>query len=647
MQKYSEQELRDALDYLELLSQSFGTVAAASAEIINLNAILNLPKGTEHFITDIHGEYEAFNHVLRNGSGVVKQKLKDLFGRTMSPEEIDDLAVLIYYPREKLSIVKRRETDMDSWYAQTLARLIETARVAASKYTRSKVRKALPEDFSYIINELLNQDDINGNKKEYYRQIIKSIIRLHRADDFIASISMLIHRLTIDHLHIIGDIYDRGPGSHIVMDSLMRHHSVDIQWGNHDILWMGAAAGNPACVANVVRICLRYGHIDILEDGYGINLRRLSTFAGETYSDASMVHFAPHITQEIPDMEQVLLSKMHKAIAVIQFKVESRIIEKHPEYGMDTRRILDTYENGDVTLNGRRYPVNDTELPTVDPENPVRLTPEEEAILLGLTQCFVKSAALQRHVRFLFSKGSVYLKYNDNLLFHASVPMNHDGTFKEIKLDGKRLYGEALLMEIDRLTRESYYRGGDFMWYLWCAPDSPLFGKDKMATFERYFLDDPVTHREEYAPYFTLVDNREIAERVLIEFGLSPGASHIINGHVPVRYKAGENPVKAEGKAIMIDGGFSKSYHQKTGIAGYTLVYNSYGFMLISHQPFESVDKAIHEGLDIRSTARLVKTVSQRKRVADTDIGKKLKAQCDKLEMLIEGYRSGLVKEKL
>lgn len=647
MQKYSERELKDHLEYLELLSQTFGTVAAASAEIINLNAILNLPKGTEHFITDIHGEYEAFNHVLRNGSGVIKRKLMDLFGKTMSKEDIDDLAVLIYYPREKLEIVKRRESDMDGWYARTLALLIETARVAASKYTRSKVRKALPDDFSYIINELLNQDDINGNKKEYYRQIIKSIIRLNRADDFIASISMLIHRLTIDHLHIIGDIYDRGPGSHIVMDTLIRHHSVDIQWGNHDILWMGAAAGNAACVANVVRICLRYGHIDILEDGYGINLRRLATFAGDTYSDASMAHFAPHITQEIPDTEQALLSKMHKAIAVIQFKVESRIIEKHPEYGMDDRRILDTYENGEVTLCGRRYPVNDTELPTVDPEKPVQLTPEEEAILLGLTQCFIKSTALQRHVRFLFSKGSVYLKYNGNLLFHASVPMNHDGTFKKIKLDGKRLYGEALLMEIDRLTRESYYRNGDFMWYLWCAPDSPLFGKDKMATFERYFLDDPETHAEVYAPYFTLVDDKEIAERVLIEFGLSPQSSHIINGHVPVRYKAGENPVKAKGKAIMIDGGFSKAYHNKTGIAGYTLVYNSYGFMLISHEPFESVDKAIHEGIDIRSTARLVKTVSERKRVADTDIGEKLTSQCDKLEMLIEGYKSGLIKEKL
>ena len=647
MQKYSEQSLKDHLEYLELLSQPFGTVAAASAEIINLNAILNLPKGTEHFITDIHGEYEAFNHVLRNGSGVIKQKLKDLFDSTMSKKEIDDLAVLIYYPREKLSLVKRQTEDMESWYARTLLRLIETARVAASKYTRSKVRKALPEDFSYIINELLNQDDINGNKKEYYQQIIKSIIRLRRAEDFIASISMLIHRLTIDHLHIIGDIYDRGPGAHIVMDTLMRHHSVDIQWGNHDILWMGAAAGSAACVANVVRICLRYGHIDILEDGYGINLRRLATFAGETYSEASMEHFAPHVTQEIPDMEQVLLSKMHKAIAVIQFKVESRMIEKHPEYGMDDRRILDTYADGEVTVNGRRYPLNDTELPTVDPQNAARLTPEEEDILLGLTQCFIKSAALQRHVRFLFSKGSVYLKYNGNLLFHASVPMNRDGTFREIKLEGKRLHGEALLREIDRLTRESYYRGGDFMWYLWCAPDSPLFGKDKMATFERYLLDDPETHTEVYAPYFTLVDNGAVAERVLIEFGLDPVSSHIINGHVPVRYKAGENPVKAQGKAIMIDGGFSKAYHQKTGIAGYTLVYNSYGFMLISHQPFESVDKAIHEGIDIRSTARLVKTVSRRKRVADTDIGKKLQSQCDKLEMLIEGYRNGLIKEKL
>jgi fructose-1,6-bisphosphatase-3 len=647
MQKYSEQELANDLEYLELLSESFGTVAAASAEIINLNAILNLPKGTEHFITDIHGEYEAFNHVLRNGSGVIKQKLIALFSDSMTRQEIDDLAVLIYYPREKLALIKQQKTDLDDWYAETLHRLIETARVAASKYTRSKVRKALPEDFAYIINELLNQDDINGNKKEYYQQIIKSIIRLGRADDFIASISMLIHRLTIDHLHIIGDIYDRGPGSHIVMDALMRHHSVDIQWGNHDILWMGAAAGNAACVANVVRICLRYGHIDILEDGYGINLRRLAVFAGETYSDRAMEHFAPHITKEIPDTEQVLLSKMHKAIAVIQFKVESALIQAHPEYGMDNRRILDTYRDGYVSVDGRQYPMNDTDLPTVDPKDPVRLTREEEAIIQGLVQCFTKSAALKRHAQFLFSKGSVYLKYNGNLLFHASIPMNPDGTFKEITLEGKRLKGEALLSEIDRLTRESYYRSGDFMWYLWCSPDSPLFGKDKMATFERYFLDDPETHVEEYAPYFHLIDDRSVAERVLLEFGLDPQSSHIINGHVPVRYKDGENPVKAEGKVIMIDGGFSKAYHKKTGIAGYTLVYNSYGFMLISHEPFESVDKAIHEGVDIRSTAHLVQTMHKRKRVADTDIGKRLQAQCDKLEMLIAAYRSGLVKEKM
>lgn len=644
----NQRNREDEIQYLELLSQSFGTIAQASAEIINLNAILNLPKGTEHFITDIHGEYEAFNHVLRNGSGVIKQKLNALFADTMLRREIDDLAVLIYYPREKLELVKAHEPDMDGWYAQTLHRLIQMAKVVSSKYTRSKVRKALPEDFAYIINELLNQeDDFNGNKKEYYHQIIESIIRLGRADDFIESISFLIHRLTIDHLHIIGDIYDRGPGAHIVMDTLMRHHSVDIQWGNHDILWMGAAAGSAACVANVVRICLRYGHIDILEDGYGINLRRLATYAGETYSDAAMEHFAPHITKEIPDMEQVLVSKMHKAITVIQCKVESDLIRRHPEYGMDQRRILDTLRDGGVTLDGRAYSVNDADLPTVDPDDPTRLTPEEAGIIEGLTHCFIKSAALQRHGRFLLSKGSVYLKYNGNLLFHASVPMNSDGSFKEVVLDGKRLSGEALLAETDRLTRESYYRGGDFLWYLWCGPDSPLFGKDKMATFERYFIDDPAAHVETYAPYFTLVDNRETAEKVLAAFGLDPQTSHIINGHVPVRSKKGENPVKAEGRVIVIDGGFSKAYHEKTGIAGYTLVYNSYGFMLISHQPFESVEKAIREGIDILSTVQLVKTVSVRKRVADTDIGKTLKRQCEKLEMLIEGYRSGLIKEKL
>jgi len=645
---HNDHNVENNIQYLELLSQTFGTIASASAEIINLNAILNLPKGTEHFITDIHGEYEAFNHVLRNGSGVIKQKLNTLFANTMLRREIDDLAVLIYYPREKLEIVKAQEPDMEGWYTQTLHRLIRLAKVASSKYTRSKVRKALPEDFAYIINELLNQeDDFNGNKKEYYRQIIASIVRLGRADDFIESISYLIHRLTIDHLHIIGDIYDRGPGAHIVMDTLMRHHSVDIQWGNHDILWMGAAAGSASCVANVVRICLRYGHIDILEDGYGINLRRLATFASETYTDRSMDHFAPRITKEVSAMEQVLLSKMHKAISIIQFKVESALMKQHPEYGMEGRRILDTLEDGCVTIDGQTYPINDTDLPTVNPTNPIRLSPEEEGIIRGLTHCFTNSTALQRHVRFLLSKGSVHLTYNGNLLFHASVPMNADGTFQEVELDGKRLSGKALLAETDRLARESYYQGGDFLWYLWCGPESPLFCKDKMATFERYFIDEPATHTETYASYFTLVDSRDIANTVLMEFGLDPGIAHIINGHVPVRSKKGENPVKAEGKVIMIDGGFSKAYHEKTGIAGYTLVYNSYGFTLIAHEPFESVEKAIQEGIDIRSTVQLVKTVSVRKRVADTDIGKTLQKQCDKLEMLIEGYRSGLIKEKL
>nr|WP_277443038.1 fructose-1,6-bisphosphatase [Pelotomaculum isophthalicicum] len=657
MDNFTTKELMEQQDYLELLSQKFPTISQAASEVINLKSILNLPKGTEHFLTDLHGEYEAFNHVMKNASGVVKRKIYDVLGKTLSRNDINELASLIYYPEDKLHLVKEREANLSDWYEVTIYRLIQVCRDTSSKYTRSKVRKALPPDFAYIIEELLHEDEYRFNKKEYYNKIIDTIVGLDMADDFIISISTVIQRLTIDHLHIIGDVYDRGPGPHFIMDTLIKHHSVDIQWGNHDILWMGAAAGNRSCIANVVRICLRYANMDILEEGYGINLFPLATFAMTAYKDDECSKFKPKMSSSdiVPDSSIDLLAKMHKAIAMIQFKLEHELILNHPDYDMNDRLLLDkiNYEEHTINVGGVVYKLNDQTFPTIDPKEPWKLTEEEKSVIDKLRYTFLKSEKLQKHIRFMFAKGSMYLKYNSNLLFHASIPMNSDGTFKKIKLNGVECSGKYLLDNLEQWSREAYFgrenkdNSTDILWYLWCHQDSPLFGKDKMATLERYFIDDKTPHKEHYTPYYTLVNDEKTARMILAEFGLDPKKGHIINGHVPVKTRKGESPIKANGKLLVIDGGFAKAYQSQTGIAGYTLIYNSYGLMLASHEPFESVEKSVNEGMDIHSTLSVVEKVVDRKKISDTDNGQKLKKQIYYLEMLLSAFRTGVIKEKL
>ncbi|KUK53397.1 MAG: Fructose-1-6-bisphosphatase [Desulfotomaculum sp. 46_296] len=657
MDNFTTKELIEHQDYLELLSKKFPTISQAASEVINLKSILNLPKGTEHFLTDLHGEYEAFDHVMRNASGVVKRKINDVLGKTLSKNDINELASLIYYPEDKLHLVKEREINLSDWYEVTIYRLIQVCRDASSKYTRSKVRKALPPEFAYIIQELLHEDEYRFNKKEYYNKIIDTIVGLDMADDFIINISAVIQRLTIDHLHIVGDVYDRGPGPHFIMDTLMKHHSMDIQWGNHDVLWMGAATGNRSCIANVVRICLRYANMDILEEGYGINLFPLATFAMDAYKDDECIQFKPKMSSSdtVPDSSFDLLAKMHKAISMIQFKLEHELILNHPEYEMNNRLLLDkiNYEENTINVDGVVYKLNDQSFPTVDPNEPWKLTEEEKSVINKLRYTFMKSEKLQEHIRFMYAKGSMYLKYNSNLLFHASIPMNPDGTFKKIRLNGVESSGKYLLDNLELWSREAYFgrenkeSSTDILWYLWCHHDSPLFGKDKMATFERYFIDDKTPHKEHYTPYYTLVDDEKVARMILAEFGLDPDDGHIVNGHVPVKAKKGESPIKANNKLLVIDGGFARAYQRETGIAGYTLIYNSYGLMLAKHEPFESREKSVNEGTDMHSELSTVEKVVDRKKIADTDNGQDLKKQIYYLEMLLSAFRTGVIKEKL
>ncbi len=551
MNHFNVQELIEEKDYLELLSRKFPTISKAATEVINLKSILNLPKGTEHFLTDLHGEYEAFNHVMNNGSGVVKRRIVDTLGKFISQNEITELASLIYYPEEKLQLIKEREENLSDWYEITIYRLIQVCRDASSKYTRSKVRKALPADFAYIIEELLHEDEYRINKKDYYNKIIQTIVELDRADDFIIAISGVIKRLTVDHLHIIGDVYDRGPGPHIIMDTLMKHHSVDIQWGNHDILWMGAAAGDRACISNAVRISLRYANMDILEEGYGINLFPLATFAMNTYQGDDCQKFKPRISSGdiVADTDIDLLAKMHKAITIIQFKLEHETVLNHPDYDMQDRLLLDkiNYEEYTITIGSDVYKLNLQTFPTIDPKEPWKLTEEEKSVIDKLRYSFLKSEKLQEHIRFMYAKGSIYLKYNNNLLFHASIPMNPDGTFKKVRVNGVEKSGKELLDYMEQLAREAYFgrekqnNSTDFLWYLWCHQDSPLFGKDKMATLERYFIDDKKPHKENYTPYYIAVNEEKIAKMILEEFGLDADTGHIINGHVPVKVGKGES----------------------------------------------------------------------------------------------------------
>lgn len=655
------------LKFLRLLSKSFPSIASASTEIINLEAILNLPKGTEHFLTDIHGEYEAFQHVLKNASGTVRRKIDEIFGHSMREQERQELATLIYYPKEKLRMVHRAEDEngnMDEWYQLTLNRLVNVCRNVSSKYTRSKVNKALPKDFTYIIQELLHERDADPDKSAYFSKIISTIISTGRADAFIVELSNLIQRLAIDSLHIVGDIYDRGPGAHIIMDTLCEYHNVDIQWGNHDLLWMGAFAGNEACLANMMRISLRYANMETLEDGYGINLLPLATFALETYASSPVEIFMPKLKnpeRQFSDKEKHMIARMHKAMTVIQFKLEAAIIARNPSYHMEGRNLLHhiDFEKGTVEVRGKVYELLDSDFPTVDPKDPYRLTEEEENLMRTLKNSIWQSERMRRHIACMLRRGSFYLSRNNILLFHASVPLNEDGTFREVEVCGEKFSGKSLLDRLDLLVQRACHkpwkenddelsvRERDFMWYLWCGPDSPSFDKSRMATFERYYIPDKEPHKEDKGWYYRLSDREEICDMILREFGIDPDSgAHIVNGHVPVKIIKGEKPVKANGKLLVIDGGFSKAYQPETGIAGYTLVFHSRGLQLVQHQPFESRKKAIEEGSDIISDTVLAQWGTRRLTVNDTDIGAELREQVSDLRRLLDAYRSGAVKTR-
>lgn len=651
------------IKYLQLLSRSFPTIQAASTEIINLNAILNLPKGTEHFLSDVHGEYEAFQHILKNASGSIRRRIHEIFGHTLSTKTQKNLATLIYYPREKLEITSQEmngdDGALEEWYRITLLRLVKICRVTSSKYTRSKVRKALPEQYAYILEELLHEQESIPNKNEYYLSIIDTIVRTKQAPSFIFTIAEVIQRLAVDHLHVVGDIYDRGPGAHIIMDTLMDYHTVDVQWGNHDVLWMGAAAGSDACIANVLRISLRYANMETLEDGYGINLLPLATLALSAYGEDPCTQFAPKLggATAVTDNEKSLMTKMHKAISIIQFKLEATLIQRNPDYNMAERLLLDKidYEKGTIRLNGTEYPLNDRHFPTIDPKNPYTLNTEEEEVVNKLRHSFENSTRLQRHTRFLYSHGSLYLAFNGNLLYHGCIPMKEDGSFDTVDMQGNLLSLKQFFEQIETAVRAAYFahdepaqkqQGMDDIWYLWCGRYSPLFGKDKMATFERYFIDDKTTHKEVLNPYYAWRDDRDTALRILKEFGLNPTNARIVSGHIPVKVKKGETPIKAGGKMIVIDGGFAKAYQPQTGIAGYTLVYNSYGLLLAAHYPFESAETAIYDEADIDSKTEILETNYTRIRIKDTDLGRKIQGEIDDLYSLLAAYYNGTIAER-
>lgn len=631
---------RTDIKYLELLSEQYPTIQSACTEIINLRAILNLPKGTEHFVSDIHGEAEAFTHILNNASGVIREKVDILFEKSLSSAVRTELCTLIYYPERKLEEIKQKEEDMYEWYRITLYRLIDVCRLCASKYTRSKVRKACPPDFSYIIDELLHTDSGDKNKQNYYENIIKTILDIDRADAFIIALTGVIKRLVVDRLHVVGDVFDRGPHADVILDKLMNHHAVDIQWGNHDILWMGAAAGSAACIACVLNISTKYSNIDFVENAYGINLRPLALFAQETYTD-----------------DTDILDHMHKAIAVIQFKLEGQVVLRHPEFHMEDRLLLDKIDFDDMTVlvDGKRYALNDHDFPTIDPKRPYELTDEEADVVTQLISSFAQSEKLQRHVKFLYSQGSLYQVCNGNLLFHGCIPMTEDGEFYELCFGKTKRKGRELMDYADSLARQGYYAqagsdirkyGQDFLWYLWCGRRSPLFGRSKIATFERMFIDDKEAWKEEKDPYYKHVERQEMCEKILREFGLTDQYSHIVNGHVPVRYKDGEFPVRGGGKMIVIDGGFCRAYQTQTGIAGYTMFYSSYGIRLVSHEPFSGLADAIQYNKDILSTYVVFDTAQTRISVGETDVGRELQTDIDDLSMLLNAYRNGTIKEK-
>lgn len=642
--------------YLELLSRLFPSADKAAAEIINLSAILNLPKGTEFFASDIHGEYEAFSHTLRNGSGSIRLKIDDVFGDSLSENEKRSLATLIYYPREKMELVLSQVDDAEAWYAVTLQRLVAVCKRAAQKYTRSRVRKALPKDFAYIIEELMTENRHGVDKQAYYAAIVDAVIRTDRGGALVEALCLLIQRLAIERLHIVGDIYDRGPYPHIIMDALMEHHSLDIQWGNHDIVWMGASLGQRGCIAHVVRNCARYGNLSILEDAYGINVLPLASFALEAYKDDPCVAFGLKGNPDLPPQELEMNVKIQKAMAIIQFKVEAQLIDENPGFGLEGRKLLDKidYERGTVMLDGIEYELTDTVFPTVDPADPYRLTPEEEDVMQRLEQAFTGCEKLQRHMRFFLDAGSLYKICNGNLLFHACVPLNADGSLMETEVFGETYKGRALYDVMERYVRAAFddanpelaKRGRDLLWYMWLGEGSPLFAKSKMATFELYLIAEKEARKEVKNSFYSYLDDERVMGGIFEDFGMDPETSRIVCGHVPVKVKDGEDPVKCGGRVLTIDGGFSKAYQPTTGIAGYTLISNSYGFVLAAHEPLESMRAAVVNELDIHSSRKVVELVDKRTLVADTDNGSVLKQQIADLEELLEAYRCGILAEK-
>lgn len=657
--------------YLELLAQKFPNIPAVTAEVINLQAILNLPKPTEHFLADLHGENEAFLHVLRNASGRIKRRVNELFSADspflaegvtpLTPDEQRHFCTLIYYPEQKLELIHQQHDVDDAFYRTTLYNLVLICRNFSAKYTRSKVRKSLPEEYAYIIEELLHERSDDTNKQGYYEAIIDAIIDTRRADHFIAVLCHVIQRLAIERLHILGDIFDRGPGAHLIMDRLLQFHHIDIQWGNHDVLWMGAAAGNRCCMASVLRLSLRYGNSGVLEDGYGINLVPLATFALETYADDPCTLFMPHYLgrrkKEPTERQRLLDARMHKAMAVIAFKLESQLVYNHPEWGMSDRDLLSKcdFRRGTITLDGVEHPLTDTLFPTIDPDHPYRLTEGERELVESLRRSFRISERLQRHIAFILSHGSMYRISNGNLLFHASMPLNADGTLRTVNVWGEALQGRALMDRIEQIVRTAYDDSAtadersaarDFFWYLWSGPDSPLFDKGKMATFERYFIADKSTHDEPKGYYYLLRDNAAIIDSILDHFCVEGTDRHIINGHVPVRAAKGENPVKADGRLLVIDGGFAHAYHRTTGIAGYTLVYHSKGFYLVQHEPFTSTTDAVVKGSDIISLKQVITRTDHRISVSETDKGREITLRIADLKALLSAYRKGSIKER-
>ena len=641
--------------YLELLSRLFPSADKASAEIINLSAILNLPKGTEFFASDIHGEYEAFSHTLRNGSGSIRLKIDDVFGDSLSENEKRSLATLIYYPREKMELVLSQVDDAEAWYAVTLQRLVAVCKRAAQKYTRSRVRKALPKDFAYIIEELMTENRHGVDKQAYYAAIVDAVIRTDRGGALVEALCLLIQRLAIERLHIVGDIYDRGPYPHIIMDALMEHHSLDIQWGNHDIVWMGASLGQRGCIAHVVRNCARYGNLSILEDAYGINVLPLASFALEAYKDDPCVAFGLKGNPDLPPQELEMNVKIQKAMAIIQFKVEAQLIDENPGFGLEGRKLLDKidYERGTVMLDGIEYELTDTVFPTVDPADPYRLTPEEEDVMQRLEQAFTGCEKLQRHMRFFLDAGSLYKICNGNLLFHACVPLNADGSLMETEVFGETYKGRALYDVMERYVRAAFddanpelaKRGRDLLWYMWLGEGSPLFAKSKMATFELYLIAEKEARKEVKNSFYSYLDDERVMGGIFEDFGMDPETSRIVCGHVPVKVKDGEDPVKCGGRVLTIDGGFSKAYQPTTGIAGYTLIYNSWVLRIVSHEPFCGRKTAIEKNMDIANSSRVFERMDTRIKIAQTDIGAKLQAQADALRDLLSAYKAGAVPE--